>query len=181
MAFDITLTHWINSFAGRSDILDTVMALLTGWGVPVLVALIALRWWSKADRQSARYVAISCGLGCALGLMYNQVVLLFVHRVRPYDAGVTHLLIDRSHDPSFPSDHATVVFAIAFSLLAKRDRYWAPFLLAGLLVGPSRVFVGTHYVTDVLGGAATATLAVWLVARLYDESSGLNQRLVRIF
>jgi len=38
-----------------------------------------------------------------------------VDRVRPYDAGVTRLLIERSQDPSFPSDHATIVFAVAFA------------------------------------------------------------------
>jgi undecaprenyl-diphosphatase len=48
------------------------------------------------------------------------------------------------------------------------------------VVSVSRVYVGTHYVTDVLGGAATAAVARLLVAVFYRESSWLNQRLVRI-
>jgi undecaprenyl-diphosphatase len=180
MTLDTSWTHWINAFAGRWEILDWIMIALTQGGVVLLVALIALRWWSKNDRSAARYVAISCGLGTALGLLFNQAILLFVHRPRPYDLGLTHLLIGRSQDPSFPSDHATVVFAIAFSLLAKRDRYTGLFFLAALLVSVSRVYVGTHYVTDVLGGATTAAVATLLVALFYRERSRLNQRLVRI-
>jgi len=42
-----------------------------------------------------------------LGLALNQLILLFVHRIRPYDGGVTNFLIDRSADFSFPSHHAT--------------------------------------------------------------------------
>jgi undecaprenyl-diphosphatase len=180
MALDVFWTQLINSFAGRWEILDWIMIALTKGGVELLVAMIALRWWAKRNRPAARYVAISCGFGTALGLLFNQAILLFVHRPRPYDLGLTHLLIDRSQDPSFPSDHATVVFAIAFSLMAKRDRYTGVFLLAGLLVSVSRVYVGTHYVTDVLGGAATAALATLLIAAFYREESRLNQRLVSI-
>lgn len=180
MTTDALATHWINALAGRSEILDWIMIGLTKGGVEVLVVLIALRWWTRDNRPAARYVAISCGLGTALGLLFNQGLLLFIHRARPYDLGVTHLLIDKSYDPSFPSDHATVVFAIAFSLLAKRDRYAGVFLVAAILVSLSRVYVGTHYVTDVLGGAATAALATWLAAAFYRKESGLNQRLVQI-
>lgn len=177
---DTLATHWINALSGHWEILDWVVIGITKGGVEVLVVLIALRWWTKDNREAARYVAISCGFGAALGLLFNQGLLLFMHRVRPYDGGVTHLLIDRSQDPSFPSDHATVVFAIALYLLAKRDRYAGAFLVAAVLVSLSRVYVGTHYVTDVLGGAATAAVATGLVAAFYRADSGLNRQLVRI-
>jgi hypothetical protein len=38
-------------------------------------------------------VAIVAGLSFLLGLGLNQLILLFIHRLRPYDAGRTHLLI----------------------------------------------------------------------------------------
>jgi undecaprenyl-diphosphatase len=126
-------------------------------------------------------VAICCGLATALGLPLNQIILLFVARVRPYDVGLTHLIIDKSLDPSFPSDHATVVWAIAFSLLIKRDRYAWVFLAFASLVSLSRVYLGTHYVSDVLGGVLTAAVAAALVAWLYRSDSALNQKLIRIF
>jgi undecaprenyl-diphosphatase len=128
----------------------------------------------------ARYGAISCGLATAVGLLINQLILLFVNRTRPYDLGVTNLIIERSHDPSFPSDHATVVFAIAVSLLLRRDRYAPPLLPRHAPRRLSRVYIGTHYVSDVIGGAATAALAASLVRFLYKRESALNRWLVRV-
>src|SRR5262249_1926564 len=53
----------------------------------------------------------------SLAGVWKPLDFAFVHRLRPYDAGVTHLLIAPSHDPSFPSDHSTAVFSIAFAYL----------------------------------------------------------------
>lgn len=64
-----------------------------------------------------RHVLVATGLSPLLGLALNQLILLVVHRMQPYDGGVTHLLIARSADFSFPSDHATAVFAIAAAFL----------------------------------------------------------------
>jgi undecaprenyl-diphosphatase len=102
------------------------------------------------DRPHTRHVLVAAGLSFLLG---NQLILLLIHRMRPYDGGVTHLLIARSADPSFPSDHAAATFAIAAAFLLhgmRRMGLW--FLAAAALVAFSRVFIGTHYVSDVLGG-----------------------------
>ncbi len=180
MKLDDTITQQINSLAGNSNALDLAVILLAKWGVVVLVALIALRWWSKRDRDLARYGVIFCGLATALGLLINQIILIFVNRTRPYDLGITNLIIEKSHDPSFPSDHATVVFAVAVSLLLTRDRHVPFYFVAALLVGLSRVYIGTHYVSDVIGGTGTAALAASLVHFLYKRESALNRWLVRM-
>src|ERR1700730_18461244 len=114
MEFDAIATKLINSLAGKSATLDLFMVFVAKWGVFLLIATIALRWWSKHDRQMARYGAICCGLATVLGLLLNHLILLFVARIRPYDRGLTNLIVERTGDPSFPSDHSTVVFAIAF-------------------------------------------------------------------
>ena len=115
-------------------------------------------------------------------LFLNQVILLFVHRMRPYDAGLTHLLIAPSSDYSFPSDHATASFAIAASFLLYRFyRRGLVFLAAAFLIAFSRVYVGIHYVSDVLGGACTGIVAAILVPLLYREGSRLDRVLTRIW
>lgn len=161
---DGSITQWINAAAGANRILDHVMVAVTTFGVPVLIGLVVLQWWSRHDRPHVRHTAVVAGLSLLLGLGINQIVLLFVHRIRPYDAGLTHLIITPSADWSFPSDHATAAFAIvaAFALQALPGRAIV-FGVMALAIAWSRVFVGTHYVTDVLGGAVTGLAAAILV------------------
>jgi len=179
---DQTLTHWINSFAGQSSILDQMMVLATSAGVPVLVLLVVLQWWSgRGDRGPVRHSCVSAGLAFLAGLAANQLVLLFVHRVRPYDAGVSQLLIAPSTDWSFPSDHATasaaIVAAFVFTGQCRRALWLA---VPAAVVCLSRIYVGTHYAGDILGGIATGTLAAFVVSRLYRPGSRLDRMLTAI-
>jgi undecaprenyl-diphosphatase len=105
----------------------------------------------------------------------NQGILLLVHRIRPYDAGVTHLLIARSADPSFPSDHATLAFAVVFALLGAGARRAWGFLVAAVVLACSRVYVGTHYASDILGGALTGLIAAIICLALVKQDSRFTE------
>jgi len=172
---DASLTHWINSAAGTSPLLDRTMITISQIGVPLMVIAVALQWWSRTDRAHIRHACLSAGLSFLLGLAINQVILLFVHRIRPYDAGVTHLLISPSADWSFPSDHATASMAIvaAFAMQALPRRTLALFA-AALLICWSRLHIGIHYAGDVAGGAATGIAAALAVRLCYRENSRLD-------
>jgi undecaprenyl-diphosphatase len=172
-AIDDSTTAWVNGLSGRSSALDLSMVALTTYGAFAIVAAVAIRWWwtGAADKMRERYLAVVSGASVTLGLALNQVVLLGVHRARPYDAGVSHLIVAASKDPSFPSDHATLAFAVAFALLgAGARRGWA-FLIAAALLSFSRIYVGTHYLSDIMGGALTgAVAAIVCLALIRPES-----------
>ncbi|TPJ22781.1 phosphatase PAP2 family protein [Mesorhizobium sp. B2-7-2] len=178
---DASLTHWINSAAGISPLLDRVMITISQIGVPLMVIAVALQWWSRTDRTHVRHACLSAGLSFLLGLAINQAILLFIHRIRPYDAGVTHLLIAPSADWSFPSDHATASMAVvaAFALQTLPRRTLVLFVLAFVICW-SRIFIGTHYVSDVIGGAATAAIAALAVRLAYKENSRLDAFATRL-
>lgn len=173
---DAEITRWINSFAGQSAFVDQIAITVTQVGVPAIVALVVLQWWSRHDRLHIRHAVICAGLSFLLGLAVNQLILLFLHRVRPYDAGVSHLLIARSADWSFPSDHATASMAVTAAFLMEKiwGRALVLFIMA-FFVCLSRVYVGTHYLTDVLGGAATGVAAAVMVHFVYSENSRLDR------
>jgi undecaprenyl-diphosphatase len=178
---DIIVTHWINSWSGLNPVFDSGVIALTQAGVPLLVLFVALQWWSRLDRNHVRHVCIACGLTFLLGLGANQIIIAFFQRLRPYEVGVTHLIIDRSTDASFPSDHATATFAIAFCLLAaglKRRALFAT--ISATLISLSRVYVGTHYVSDLLGGAVMAAVATAIVRTLYREDTKFDRILTSI-
>jgi len=180
-ALDAAMTHWTNDWAGRNGALDFLMISISTVGVPVLVLAVTSQWWVPGRDQSLRHVLVAAGFSFLLGLALNQLILMFVHRVRPYDNGVTNLLIDRSADFSFPSDHATATFAIAAAFLSNGvRRRGLGFLAAALLVSVSRVYLGTHYASDVLGGAVTGILAAALVRLLYWEGTRVDRFVTRI-
>src|SRR5262249_4087675 len=173
--------RWINAAAGSSLLLDSILTTATKFGLPVLVLLVMLQWWSGRERPHVRHACIAAGLSLLIGLGLNQIILLFVHRVRPYDAGVSRLIIGRSADWSFPSDHAAASTAIAAAVALQAFPPRAlGFGLIALLICWSRIFVGTHYVSDVLGGALTGGLAAILVRFLYREGSRLDRAITGI-
>jgi len=150
-------------------------------GVPLLVVAVAGQWWVRQDRPHTRHVLLAAGLSFLLGLAGNQLILLLVDRTRPYDMGITKLMIERSGDPSFPSDHATAGLAIAAAFLAHGLRLRGlAFLAAAVLVAVSRIYIGTHYVSDIAGGALTGIAAAVAVRKLYPEGSRIDRLLTAI-
>ncbi|MEP6563572.1 MAG: phosphatase PAP2 family protein [Mesorhizobium sp.] len=179
---DAAVTAWINAWAGQAPALDSVMIWISTLGVPLLVLAVAVQWWLPRPDRATRHVLAAAGLSFLIGLGINQLVLLFVQRVRPYDAHITHLIIGRSLDFSFPSDHATAGFAIAAAfLLHGLRRRGLAFLAAAMLVSLSRVYLGTHYVSDILGGAATGVLAAMLVRAAYRKNTRADRLITEIF
>lgn len=173
---DQLLTAWINGLAGQIHWLDLIMVTITQTGIPAMVLLVAVQWWSGGNRAHVRHVALCAGLAFGLALACNQGLLLFVHRIRPYDAGVTQLLIPPSGDWSFPSDHASAAAAIVFVFVRQGLPWRAMVLLVmAVLIGVSRIYVGTHYAADVVGGAATGLVAALVVQLVVRENGRLSR------
>jgi len=74
-----------------------------------------------------------------------------VNRPRPLDE-------DQTETDSFPSGHATLAFTMATVAGHKYPRLRIPLYTAALMTAFSRVYLGRHYPSDVLAGAAIGTL-----------------------
>ena len=81
--------------------------------------------------------------------------------------GLGHTLISHAADSSFPSDHLTLLWAVAFSFLMHRSPRLAGIALAllGLPVAWARIYLGVHFPLDVVGAALVAVLSAWLAFR----------------
>jgi undecaprenyl-diphosphatase len=138
------------------------------WAVPIFMGIVAV-WFvigwilGRSGERRGAVLALLAGGGA---LLVNQVIIRVWERPRPFAAHphTVHLLVSRSTNPSFPSDHAAASIAIAVAVLLLHRRLGAIVLAFALLVCYSRVFVGAHYPGDVLAGALIglgATLLLW--------------------
>jgi undecaprenyl-diphosphatase len=79
-----------------------------------------------------------------------------------------HPLVAVPHSYSMPSGHATTAFATAVAIGLVHRRLLAPLLVLASLIAFSRVWLGVHYLTDVVAGAAigsAVSLILWFGAR----------------
>jgi undecaprenyl-diphosphatase len=160
---DLEIFKAINGFAAQNDFFEDCLRFVAINAEVMFAAVLAAaflaqgRWRSK----SARHGIVAAGLAALLALAVAHMIGGFWDRPRPYEAhpGIVHLFIPVSTDPSFPSDHATAAFAIAVSIFLRNRRFGLITLAMATVIGLSRVVVGTHYPSDILGGAVLGTLA----------------------
>lgn len=151
----------------RQDWLNPIMIFITSLadaGIAWIILGVLLLFFKKTRRGGL--IALLCLAGAWL---INDFVLkeLFA-RVRPYDAIEGLSIIVRPESSfSFPSGHTNASFASAFGLTAAFGKKGAWSYIPAALIGFSRCYVGVHYLTDVLAGAAVGTLVAFLVYRLF--------------
>jgi undecaprenyl-diphosphatase len=166
---DSRVYHILNQLAGRADWLDHLLRW-TAQGLPLLLGGLVVSAWfwrGSAQQRGQRQRLVVYALTAALlGLAVAQVMGHVWFRERPYVHHPAHLLLAPSGDPSFPSDHAVGAFGLAVPFLLARRRLAWPLLVLASLLALVRVAAGTHYPSDVLGGAvvgSAAAVAVWSV------------------
>ena len=135
--------------------------------VSIPLALVSL--WLVGSRETAFFVFVavvaSIAVSYAMGLVYAH----------PTPYMVSSPIATGPPENSFPSQHTTVMFAMAWPLAYRhRRRLAGTFLVGGVVVGVARVVVGYHYPIDVLAGVVAAAIgtALAVIAREYILSVG---------
>lgn len=163
----------INGLVGNA-VLDTVMKDAAQYLIFAVFAVVAglclLRLRNRLVRPvaaTAATLAVTFGLALLGAALYPEK--------RPFVTHHVHQLLNHSADQSFPSDHATAAFAVAFAVTAFLSlRYGAGLFLAALLIGFARVYDGIHYPLDIAGGFGAASLAtalIWSLDRTFRSRS----------
>jgi membrane-associated phospholipid phosphatase len=166
--------------SGIDQFIGTTLGLRVEQSAPRTIAFWQAISWSGGGVQ--RYYIVAT-LGLLLGIWRNwrfgtgfvvaslisvmgsASLKIYFDRVRPHL--VPHL--DSATDMAFPSGHATsaAVVYILFALLAPREyrRYWMGIgVVLALLTGLSRIALGVHWASDILGGWALGLACAFLMA-----------------
>jgi membrane-associated phospholipid phosphatase len=164
------------------NVLDTFFIYLTFLGdglfaVTVFVLLLLLRRWSQAAQIMTAFL---------LSALVAQVLKSFFSMPRPkqfftpgqypfFITGVTH-----SGFASFPSGHSTSIFALAtlLALFEKNKKGNIAYLLVAVAVGYSRIYLGQHFLGDVLMGSFLGMSVAILVNWLFPEKFKPRQPVV---
>jgi len=160
---------WLSTFMIAISYLGNVWWLFTG-----LIALTALAFWLFRLRLEALVLIFIC----LSSEILNFLLKLLIARPRPTQALVD--VIQHASGASFPSGHVMSYVAYWGTLftfcviLFNRKRWWRITLLivSGLfvvLVGPSRIYLGDHWASDVLGAYIFGGLWLWLCLWIYTK------------
>jgi membrane-associated phospholipid phosphatase len=161
--FMVTISFWGNHFLVFS----------------ALIFLTAVAYWLVRLRLEALFIIGQS----VVNVPVNMIVKDLVSRPRPSSTLVE--VLQHANGQSFPSGHVmsyVAFWGLLFSfglILFKRDRFWHYLLLIipaffVVMVGPSRIYLGDHWASDVLGGylfgGLLLGLALWLYFALKKRS-----------
>ena len=140
----------------QSEPLGTIMEVGTYFGdgrTMLGVSLLLMAYGSDENRETGRLMTstfISTGV-----IVWGMKEI--IGRKRPLDEVVGN--------PAFPSGHTAYAFAGATLLAARYPKLRIPLYIGAGLVGVTRIYLGRHYLSDVIAGAAVGTITGALVSR----------------
>ena len=185
--FDRSLYLHINAFARQSGWLHEPARLYANDGVILFALLLVASWWcARGLGERAVTRALWSPVAVLVAIALNQPLIHRVNEARPFTAFPNALvLVHRSTDAAFPSDHGTMAGVVLAAVLLStwRGAHGRGARALGIVTGAlaalmafTRVYVGVHYPLDVVAGLAFGGL---VAAAVVLPAAGLTRPLIR--
>ncbi len=178
--FDAAVTEAVHGLYTAAGGFFTPFALfmnLMGKGGAILIAISVLLMLYRPTRRVGTTMLLALGVGA---LITNLALKPLVYRPRPYTyEGSIYYQVwslcgqHTESDFSFPSGHTTAAFAAmtAIFICCKKRYSWTAFIFA-VAMGVSRIYLGVHYCTDVIGGVfagVIGAIVAWLIVKFIPQ------------
>lgn len=173
LILDQRLFFWIHNLAGKSRLLDFLGIFLADYlGYFLIAAVIILVFISFEDWRKRWHYFFLVLLSTILSRgIFTELIRFFYYRPRPFLVLNFTPLIAEMNEGAFPSGHMSFYLALILPVFLINKR-WGWRLTAGvLLMGLARVFIGVHWLADILGGMATALISFYLVKTYLSNNS----------
>ena len=162
-SFDLAILYFFNHTisTGFLDKFFTIITDVNKWYLAYFI--LAGITFFKGGRQGKIAIIVLILLIIITDQTGYRILKELVQRVRPCNA-LSDIItpLGCAGGYSFPSNHALNNFAAAVFLMRIYPSYKWIFLLTAFLVSISRIYLGMHYPSDILGGALIGSLFGYL-------------------
>ncbi|HEY9584366.1 MAG TPA: phosphatase PAP2 family protein [Candidatus Paceibacterota bacterium] len=173
MNFDLSIFRALNGLSGQSAFSDKFWIFVTDYLPYILIvgAFVALLLWRKDLREKIKIALVIAVTGGFSYLLVMQFFNKLWPRLRPFETLQNVVQLVPESGFSFPSKHAMLTFLLATYVYGFNKRLGIWLYVFAALVAISRVFVGVHYPSDILGGAVLGAILGFLAYKIYKKFS----------
>lgn len=168
-ALDYSVFQALNSLAASKS-LAWIFIFFAVYLYYLQVGTLIIYWFQAKDLIRARKAALMA----AIAFIISRGILTTLFRIiwtrdRPFISHTVQQIIEKNNEGSFPSGHASAMFAIAMAIYMYDKKLGALFFVLAALTGVSRVIVGVHYPSDIIAGALLGIIAGYFVFKIFDK------------
>lgn len=171
MALDVKLFFLLNNLIGHSRVFDMLVVFLAEYlqYVLILLFLLLLIFSSGYTKRGKLRIFLVTSLSIVVArLGITEIIRFFYHRPRPFSTLHVHKLLSSGwfysdKEWSFPSGHSAFFFAMATAIYLYNKKWGLGFFIAAIVMNISRIIVGVHYPSDIVGGMIVGMLTAYII------------------